>query len=127
MKIALLCRNPQLYSHQRLMAAARDRGHEIDAINHLRCTIDIASHRPNIHYQGRLLTGYDAVIPRIGASVTFFAPAIDGSTAFSRALATVGPSAGTSRTPAFTSMRFCTMSVIKPNERYIVFSQLSDL
>jgi ribosomal protein S6--L-glutamate ligase len=76
MKIALLCRSPHLYSHQRLMAAARERGHEIDAINHLRCTIDIASHRPNIHYHGRQLSGYDAVIPRIGASVTFFGTAV---------------------------------------------------
>jgi ribosomal protein S6--L-glutamate ligase len=76
MKIALLCRSPQLYSHQRIMAAARERGHEIDAINHLRCTIDIASHRPNIHYHGRQLSGYDAVIPRIGASVTFFGTAV---------------------------------------------------
>jgi ribosomal protein S6--L-glutamate ligase len=42
----------------------------------LRCTIDIASHRPKIHYQGRLLHDYDAVIPRIGASVTFFGTAV---------------------------------------------------
>jgi ribosomal protein S6--L-glutamate ligase len=76
MKIALLCRSPQLYSHQRIMTAARDRGHEIDAINHLRCTLDIASHRPVIHYGGRALAGYDAVIPRIGASVTFFGTAV---------------------------------------------------
>ena len=76
MKIALLCRSPHLYSHQRLMAAARERGHQIDAINHIRCTIDIASHRPKIHYQGRVLEGYDAVIPRIGASVTFFGTAV---------------------------------------------------
>jgi ribosomal protein S6--L-glutamate ligase len=76
MKIALLCRSPQLYSHQRIMTAARERGHEIDAINHLRCTIDIATHRPKVHYQGRALTGYDAVIPRIGASVTFFGAAV---------------------------------------------------
>ncbi|HEX8443881.1 MAG TPA: 30S ribosomal protein S6--L-glutamate ligase [Allosphingosinicella sp.] len=76
MKIALLCRSPQLYSHQRIMAAARERGHDIDAINHLRCTLDIASHRPVIHYHGRALAGYDAVIPRIGASVTFFGTAV---------------------------------------------------
>ena len=76
MKIALLCRNPHLYSHQRLIAAARERGHQIDAINHIRCTIDIASHRPKIHYQGRVLEGYEAVIPRIGASVTFFGAAV---------------------------------------------------
>ena len=76
MKMALLCRSPQLYSHQRILEAARARGHEIDTINHLRCTIDIASHRPQIHYQGRPLKGYDAVIPRIGASVTFFGTAV---------------------------------------------------
>ena len=76
MKIALLCRSPQLYSHQRIMTAARERGHEIDAINHLRCTIDIASHRPKIHYGNKVLGKYDAVIPRIGASVTFFGAAV---------------------------------------------------
>ena len=76
MKIALLCRSPLLYSHQRIMAAARERGHQIDPINHIRCTIDIASHRPKVHYQGRVLEDYDAVIPRIGASVTFFGAAV---------------------------------------------------
>jgi ribosomal protein S6--L-glutamate ligase len=76
MKIALLCRSPQLYSHQRLIEAARARGHDIDTINHLRCTIDIASHRPKIHYHGKELPRPDAVIPRIGASVTFFGAAV---------------------------------------------------
>jgi ribosomal protein S6--L-glutamate ligase len=76
MKIALLCRSPQLYSHQRIIEAARARGHEIDTVNHLRCTIDIASHRPKIHYQGKVLPKPDAVIPRIGASVTFFGAAV---------------------------------------------------
>ncbi len=76
MKIALLCRNSQLYSHQRIIEAAKARGHEIDTINHLRCTIDIASHRPKIHFHGKVLGKYDAVIPRIGASVTFFGTAV---------------------------------------------------
>ena len=76
MKIVLLCRSPHLYSHQRLIEAARARGHEIDTINHLRCTIDIASHRPKIHYHGKVLQKPDAVIPRIGASVTFFGAAV---------------------------------------------------
>lgn len=76
MKIALLCRNPKLYSHQRLIEAAETRGHEIDVIDHLRCYIDIASSDPEIHYQGQSLKGYDAVIPRIGASVTFFGTAV---------------------------------------------------
>lgn len=76
MKIALMCRNPDLYSHKRLVEAAETRGHEIDVIDHLRCYIDIASSDPEIHYQGESLKGYDAVIPRIGASVTFFGTAV---------------------------------------------------
>ncbi|MEQ9641544.1 MAG: 30S ribosomal protein S6--L-glutamate ligase [Alphaproteobacteria bacterium] len=76
MKIALLCRNANLYSHQRLVQAAEERGHEIDVIDHLRCYIDIASNDPEIHYRGESLKGYDAVIPRIGASVTFFGTAV---------------------------------------------------
>ena len=76
MKLALLCRNPHLYSHKRIIAAARERGHQIDTIDHLRCTIDIATDRPKIHFHGRELAGYDAVVPRIGASVTFFGAAV---------------------------------------------------
>ncbi|MEQ8745504.1 30S ribosomal protein S6--L-glutamate ligase [Pyruvatibacter sp.] len=76
MKIALLCRNASLYSHKRLVEAARARGHQIDVIDHLRCYIDIASSDPEIHYHGESLKGYDAVIPRIGASVTFFGTAV---------------------------------------------------
>ncbi len=76
MKIALLCRNASLYSHQRLVEAATTRGHRIDVIDHLRCFIDIASSDPEIHYRGESLKGYDAVIPRIGASVTFFGTAV---------------------------------------------------
>ena len=76
MKIALLCRNPKLYSHLRLVEAAEVRGHQIDVIDHLRCFIDIASNDPEIHYHGESLKGYDAVIPRIGASVTFFGTAV---------------------------------------------------
>ncbi len=76
MKIALLCRNAELYSHRRLIEAAKERGHEIEAINHIRCYIDIAAHNPEIHYHGKTLEGFDAVIPRIGASVTFFGTAV---------------------------------------------------
>ena len=76
MKIALMCRNAGLYSHRRLIEAAEARGHEIRAINHMRCYIDIASSRPALHYEGERLTGFDAVIPRIGASVTFFGTAV---------------------------------------------------
>ncbi len=76
MKIGLLCRNPSLYSHQRLIEAAEERGHQIDVIDHLRCYIDIASSDPEVHYKGESLKGYDAIIPRIGASVTFFGTAV---------------------------------------------------
>lgn len=76
MKIALLCRNATLYSHKRLVEAAEARGHQIDVIDHLRCYIDIASSDPEVHYNGESLKGYDAVIPRIGASVTFFGSAV---------------------------------------------------
>lgn len=76
MKIALLCRNEELYSHKRLVEAAEARGHTIDVIDHLRCYIDIESSAPEIHYKGESLTGYDAVIPRIGTSVTFFGCAV---------------------------------------------------
>jgi ribosomal protein S6--L-glutamate ligase len=76
MKIAMLARNATLYSHQRLVEAAHARGHEIDILNTLRVTMNITSHRPEAYYQGAKLGKYDAVIPRIGASVTFYGLAV---------------------------------------------------
>ncbi len=76
MKFAMLARNPNLYSHQRLKQAAEERGHELDIINTLRCYMNIASRRPEIYYNGEKLPSYDAVIPRIGASVTFYGLAV---------------------------------------------------
>lgn len=76
MKIAMLARNPGLYSHQRLKEAAEERGHEIDILNTTRCTVHIASHRPEVFYHGKAMTGYDAIIPRIGASITNYGLAI---------------------------------------------------
>lgn len=76
MKIAMLARNPNLYSHRRLCEAAQARGHEFDILNTLRCTVQIASHRPIVTYHGETLCGYDAVIPRIGASVTHYGLAV---------------------------------------------------
>jgi ribosomal protein S6--L-glutamate ligase len=76
MKIAMLARNPNLYSHQRLKEAATQRGHDLDIINTLRCYMNIASRRPEIYYNGEKLPHYDAVIPRIGASVTFYGLAV---------------------------------------------------
>jgi len=76
MKIMMLARNPNLYSHKRLVEAAKDRGHEIDIVNTLRCYMNITSHRPQIIYNGQALPKYDAVIPRIGASITFYGLAV---------------------------------------------------
>jgi ribosomal protein S6--L-glutamate ligase len=71
-KICLLARNPRLYSHRRLCDAARDAGHQIEVVNTLRCYMNITSRRPELHYNGAILQGFDAVIPRIGASVTYY-------------------------------------------------------
>ena len=72
----MLARNANLYSHKRLVAAARARGHEIEVIDTLKCYMNIASHRPEVRYKGRSLDGFDAVIPRIGASITFYGLAV---------------------------------------------------
>ena len=76
MKVAILSRNRQLYSTRRLVEAGRARGHEIHVIDTLRCYMNMATHRPTIHYKGRALEGFDAVIPRIGASITFYGTAV---------------------------------------------------
>ena len=76
MNIAMLARNPDLYSHRRLVEAAEARGHRIDVIDTARCYMNITAHRPQVRYKGKVLTGYDAVIPRIGASITFYGTAI---------------------------------------------------
>lgn len=76
MKIAMLARNANLYSHKRLKEAAESRGHELDIIDTLRCYMNIASRNPAIYYNGAKLPMYDAVIPRIGASVTFYGLAV---------------------------------------------------
>jgi len=76
MKIALLARNPHLYSHRRIVAAARERGHEIEVVNTLRVSINITSAKPMLYYRKRRLEDFDAVIPRIGASVTFYGLAV---------------------------------------------------
>ncbi|MCB1790060.1 MAG: 30S ribosomal protein S6--L-glutamate ligase [Gammaproteobacteria bacterium] len=76
MKIAILSRNPKLYSTRRLVEAAKEHGHEVRVLDALRCYMNITSMRPSIHYKGEDLVGFDAVIPRIGASVTFYGTAV---------------------------------------------------
>ena len=72
MKIAILSRNPKLYSTKRLVEAAEKRGHEVIVVDHLKCNIEIEKRAPKIFYKGEYLTDIDAIIPRIGASVTFY-------------------------------------------------------
>ena len=76
MKIAILSRNPKLHSTRRLKEAAEARGHEVHVLDVLRCYMNIVSNRPSIHYRGEKLEGFEAVIPRIGASVTFYGAAV---------------------------------------------------
>ena len=76
MKIAMLARNPNLYSHKRLVEEAEKRNHEIEIIDTLRVYMNITSHRSEIRYKGEPLVGFDAVIPRIGASITFYGLAV---------------------------------------------------
>ncbi len=76
MKIAILSRNTNLYSTRRLVEAGVKLGHEVNVVDPLRCYMTIASQRPTIHYRGEELVGYDAIIPRIGASITFFGTAV---------------------------------------------------
>lgn len=76
MKIAILSRKNELYSTKRLAEAAMQRGHEVMIIDTLRCYMNIVSHQPSMHYRGSALPKYDAIIPRIGASVTFYGTAV---------------------------------------------------
>ncbi|WP_295441390.1 30S ribosomal protein S6--L-glutamate ligase [uncultured Thiodictyon sp.] len=76
MKIAILSRDPTLNSTCRLVEAAALRGHEVQVIDVLRCYMNVTTHAPSIHYKGEELTGFDAVIPRIGASVTLYGTAV---------------------------------------------------
>ena len=76
MKIGILSRNQSLYSTSRLIEAAEQRGHETKVIDALRCYMNINSQKPSIHFKGENLVDFDAVIPRIGASVTFYGTAV---------------------------------------------------
>lgn len=76
MKIAILSRRAKLYSTSRLVEAAVERGHQVEVIDTLRCYMNIASFNPAIHYRGKPLDYFDAVIPRIGASITFYGTAV---------------------------------------------------
>lgn len=76
MNIAMLARNAGLYSHKRLVEAAEQRGHSMQIINTVQVYMNITSHRPAAYYKGEKLPKFDAVIPRIGASITFYGLAV---------------------------------------------------
>lgn len=76
MKIAILSRNRKLYSTIRLVEACKQQGHEVDVLDVARCYMNISQDKPELHFKGEVLPDYDAVIPRIGASVTFYGTAV---------------------------------------------------
>jgi ribosomal protein S6--L-glutamate ligase len=76
MKIAVLSTNKSLYSTRRLVEAGEARGHDVPVYNHKRCYMNIVSSKPEIHYNGEVIEAVDAIIPRIGASVTFYGTAV---------------------------------------------------
>jgi ribosomal protein S6--L-glutamate ligase len=75
-KLAILSRAPQAYSTQRLRAAAVQRGHRVKVLDTLRFAIDLSGAEPDLQYRGKLLSDYDAVLPRIGSSITYFGTAV---------------------------------------------------
>ncbi len=77
MRVAIMSQNPQLYSTKRLCEALEKRKHKVRVINPLRCYMNVTGERPEIHYRGdEVLKNFDAVIPRIGASITFYGLAV---------------------------------------------------
>jgi ribosomal protein S6--L-glutamate ligase len=76
MKVAILSHKPSLYSTQQIKKAGEKRGHEMKIIDYVRCYMNITSHRPLVVYQGKTLENFDAIIPRIGASKTFYGTAV---------------------------------------------------
>jgi len=76
MKIAILSRDSKLYSTKRLREAGEKHGHKVEIIDHMKCVLLIEKKNPTVWYNGRKLDYFDAIIPRIGASVTFYGAAV---------------------------------------------------
>ncbi|MEM7807154.1 MAG: 30S ribosomal protein S6--L-glutamate ligase [Planctomycetota bacterium] len=76
MKLCILSRSPKAYSTRRLREAAVERGHDVKVLDHMRFAIEVEPRKPSLSYRGKPLSSYDAVIPRIGASVTFYGTAV---------------------------------------------------
>ncbi len=76
MKIGILSRSLKIYSTGRLVEAAKQRGHEVMVIDPLKCYMNITSLKPTVHYKDQALEGFHAIVPRIGASITFYGTAV---------------------------------------------------
>ena len=76
LKLCILSRASNAYATHRLVSVAESRGHQVEVVNTTRCYVDISSHKPAIHYQGHIIPRFDAVIPRLGPSVTFYGVAL---------------------------------------------------
>lgn len=76
MKIGILSRKSSIYSTSRLVQAATERGHEVRVIDPIKCYMNITSNKPTVHYKEEILDDFDAIIPRIGASITFYGTAV---------------------------------------------------
>ncbi|HUF98462.1 MAG TPA: 30S ribosomal protein S6--L-glutamate ligase, partial [Ilumatobacter sp.] len=76
MKLGILSRAPRSYSTTRLRNAAEERGHTVRVLNTLRFSIDLTGDDPDLQFRGRPLSHYDAVLPRIGNSITYFGTAV---------------------------------------------------
>jgi len=76
MKLGILSTAPRCYSTRRLVAAAKERGYKVSVVNTLKCSIDLQAGKPDLYYKGNPLANYDAMIPRIGASITYFGTAV---------------------------------------------------
>jgi ribosomal protein S6--L-glutamate ligase len=76
MKIGVLSRRASLYSTRRLVEAGRERGHDVQVVNYLRCYMDITSHKPKVMFKGEPVERFDAIIPRVGASHAFYGASV---------------------------------------------------
>jgi len=76
MKIGILSRGPELYSTKRLVEAVKEKGHEVLVIDPLKCYMNITTNNPTVHYKDKVLDNFDAIIPRIGTSITFYGTAV---------------------------------------------------
>ena len=76
MKLCILSCNSKCYSTRRLLEAAKDRGHQAKVLNTLKFSIDLEQAEPDLYYQAKRLSDYDALLPRIGASITYFGTAV---------------------------------------------------